>query len=192
MPNYRRAIVPGGTFFFTVVSWQRRPVLCNPDIRAVLREAITTVRGTHPFMINAWVLLPDHLHCVWTLPDGDSDFAGRWAMIKRFVTRRTGFSGGGAQSAPYGVRTHCISGSRLKRHEGRLWQRRFWEHQVRDQADLKRCLDYLHWNPVKHGHVACVADWPYSTFQRWVNDGVYPVDWGGEVVPPINGRDFGE
>jgi putative transposase len=192
MPNYRRAIVPGGTFFFTVVTWQRRPVLCNPDLRAALREAITNVRGTHPVTIDAWVLLHDHLHCVWTLPDGDGDFAVRWAMIKRFVTRRTGFSGGGAQSAPYEARPHCVSRSRLKRHEGRLWQRRFWEHQVRDLADLKRCLDYLHWNPVKHGLVARVADWPYSTFHRWVNDGMYPVDWGGEVVRQIDGRDFGE
>lgn len=101
MPNYRRAIVPGGTFFFTVVSWQRRPVLCHPDIRATLRAAITTVREAYPFTINAWVLLPDHLHCVWTLPDGDTDFAVRWAMIKRFVTRRAGGSGDGARSAPY-------------------------------------------------------------------------------------------
>ena len=81
MPNYRRAIVPGGTFFFTVVSWRRRPLLCNPDIRAALRDAITTVREMHPMTINAWVLMPDHLHCVWSLPQGDADFALRWAMI---------------------------------------------------------------------------------------------------------------
>ena len=186
MPSYRRAIVPGGTFFFTVVSWQRRPVLCNPDIRATLRAAITTVRKTHPFTVNAWVLLPDHLHCVWTLPDGDADFAVRWAMIKRFVTRRIAAPGNGARSAPYG------GDSRLKRHEGGLWQRRFWEHCIRDQRDLERCRDYLHWNPVKHGHVTRVVDWPYSTFHRWVNDGVYPVDWGGEVVRQIDGHRFGE
>jgi putative transposase len=186
MSNYRRALVTGGTFCFTVVSWQRRPVLCNPDVRTALREAITAVRKAHPVTIEAWVLLPDHLHCVWTLPEGDADFSVRWAKIKRFVTRQIGGSGDGAQSAPYG------GGSRLKRHEGWLWQRRFWEHQVRDQADLNRCLDYLHWNPVKHGHVAHVADWPYSTFHRWVNEGLYPVDWGGEAVRQIDDHGFGE
>jgi len=196
MPNYRRAIVPGGTFFFTVVSWQRRPVLCHPDIRATLRAAITTVREAYPFTINAWVLLPDHLHCVWTLPDGDTDFAVRWAMIKRFVTRWTGGSGDGARSAPYGGSAPCggaapcDGASRLRRHEGGLWQRRFWEHQVRDQADLNRCLNYLHWNPVKHGHVDRVADWPYSTFHRFVRVGMYPKDWGVQDV--VDKGAFGE
>ena len=190
MPNYRRAIVPGGTFFFTVVSWQRRPVLCHPDIRATLRAAITTVREAYPFTINAWVLLPDHLHCVWTLPDGDADFAVRWAMIKRFVTRRAGGSGDGARSAPYGGSAPCGGASRLRRHEGGLWQRRFWEHQVRDQSDLNRCLNYLHWNPVKHGHVDRVADWPYSTFHRFVRVGMYPKDWSVQDV--VDKGAFGE
>jgi len=184
MPNYRRAIVPGGSFFFTVVSRQRRPVLCHPEIRTALRAAITTVRETHPFTINAWVLLPDHLHCVWTLPDGDADFSVRWAMIKRFVTQRIAGTGHGAQSAPYGGATW------LKRHEGGLWQRRFWEHQVRDPTDLNRCLDYLHWNPVKHGYVDRVADWPYSTFHRFVREGRYPGDWGGKDLVDKGG--FGE
>ncbi|MGB5177122.1 MAG: transposase [Gammaproteobacteria bacterium] len=198
MPNYRRAIVPGGTFFFTVVSWQRRPVLCHPDIRAALRAAIMSVRGTHPITINAWVLLPDHLHCVWTLPDGDADFSVRWAMIKRFVTRRITGSGNGAWNAPYGKAVDAWNApcgkaddawnaryresSRLKRHEGGLWQRRFWEHRVRDQADLNRCQDYLHWNPVKHRHVSRVADWPFSTFHRFACKGYYPRDWGGQGV----------
>jgi putative transposase len=186
MPNYRRSIVPGGTFFFTLVSWQRRPVLCNPDIRASLREAITTVRAIHPFAVVAMVLLPDHLHCVWELPAGDSDFAVRWAMIKRFVTKRIAGSGNGAHSAPYG------SASRMRRHEGCLWQRRFWEHQVRDQPDLTRCLDYLHWNPVKDGYVRAVIDWPFSSFHRYVKQGYYPSGWGGPGVIDGGGGEFGE
>jgi putative transposase len=187
MPNYRRAIVPGGTFFFTVVSLQRRPVLCDPDIRAALREAITVVRETHPVSIKAWVLLPDHLHCVWTLPEGDADFSVRWAMIKRLVTQSVG-----AHSAPYDRSEECVSASRLRRREGSLWQRRYWEHQVRDKLDLNRCLDYLHWNPVKHGYVRAVIDWPYSSFHRYVKQGLYPPDWGGSGFTAGHERGFGE
>jgi putative transposase len=219
MPDYRRAAVPGGTFFFTLVSHERRPILCDDAIRLALREAITTVKNKHPFTIDAWVLLPDHLHCIWTLPPGDDAFSIRWSMIKRFVTQQIAGSCGGAHGAPYGGRggsgahgapygvsqldcrvrrahhkypnqIHCsdgehsapVSASRLRRREGSLWQRRFWEHQLRDQADLNRCLDYLHWNPVKHGHVSRVAEWPYSTFHRFVREGMYPKDWGGQGV----------
>ena len=209
MPNYRRARAPGGTFFFTVVSWRRRSVLCNPDIRAALREAITTVRKMHPFVIHGWVLLPDHLHCVWTLPEGDGDFSVRWSKIKRFVTQRVEGSVIGAHGAPYGLAgtvtgahgapygsdcagctpctVHGAHGApyghvnRSRRREGRVWQRRFWEHQVRDQPDMIRCLDYLHWNPVKHGHVTSVGEWPYSSFHRYVQQGHYPARWGGPV-----------
>jgi len=183
MPNYRRAVVNGGTFFFTVVAYKRRPILCNDDIRETLREGIRVVRAERPFDIDACVLLPDHLHCVWTLPGGDSDFSTRWAMIKRFVTKKCGFGVGcvsrtkfdGARSAPY---PH----SRAKRNEGLLWQRRFWEHSIRDQSDLTRCIDYVHWNPVKHGHVRRVVDWPYSTFHRYLRIGTYAHDWGGVTV----------
>jgi putative transposase len=175
MPNYQRARVPGGTFFFTIVSWRRRPILCHPVIRASLRVAITTVREVHPFRIDAWVLLPDHLHCVWTLPEGDVGYSVRWSKIKRFVTQRVEGSVNGAHGAPYGHVT------RSRRREGRIWQRRFWEHQVRDQLDMARCLDYLHWNPVKHGYVRSVGEWPYSSFHRYVQQGHYPAGWGGPV-----------
>jgi len=214
MPNYRRARVKGGTFFFTVVSYQRRPILCHDPIRGALRQAIRSVQTERPFNIDAWVLLPDHLHCIWTLPFDDSDFSTRWAMIKRHVTLATtkrvscsaahgavrvrfsqhaelGAEGrishaarNGARSAPY------ISGSRVKRHEGYLWQRRFWEHAILDQEDFKRCIDYLHWNPVKHGYVSRVADWSFSTFHRYVRQGVYGRDWGGDIGVDI--REFGE
>ena len=205
MPNYRRADIPGATYFFTVVSHQRCPILCDDVIRTALRQAITAVRNKHPFTIDAWVLLPDHLHCIWTLPKNDHAYSVRWSMIKRLVTQRLADVGNGAHGAPYEDaqlgrvrRAHQhyssllrgadlgdsppISASRMRRREGCIWQRRFWEHCVRDQADLKRCLDYLHWNPVKHGHVSCVAEWPFSTFHRFVRQGTYPEDWGGQGV----------
>ncbi len=183
MPNYRRTNVPGGTFFFTVVSWRRRPVLCNPDIRASLRAAITNVRSTHPVTVEAMVLLPDHLHCVWILPEGDADFAVRWAMIKRLVTHDCG--------RRYPAFAN-ISASRKARHEGVIWQRRYWEHQVRDRPDLIRCLDYLHWNPVRHGYVGAVIEWPWSSFHRYVRQGHYHADWGGPGVIASEVEDFGE
>ena len=192
MPNYRRARAPGGTFFFTVVAWRRRPILCHPAMRATLRDAIITFRNRHPFTIDAWVLLPDHLHCVWTLPEGDADFSMRWSKIKRYVTQHVSRYGNGAHGAPNGSDcvgcTPCtVDGAtddhvtRKRRREGHIWQRRFWEHQVRDQSDMVRCLDYLHWNPVKHGHVRAVVDWPYSSFHRYVRQGHYPEGWGGPV-----------
>ncbi len=182
MPNYRRTAIPGGTFFFTVVSYRRRKILCNADVREALRMAIRTVRSKLPFRVDAWVLLPDHLHCIWTLPSGDEKFSIRWSMIKRLVTQRVD----GARGAPY------RSESRLRRREGGLWQRRFWEHAVSNHEDMNRCLDYLHWNPVKHAYVQQVCDWPYSTFHRFVRHGWYPVNWGGGEVGVPNGGLFGE
>ena len=183
MPNYRRAQIAGGTWFFTVVSYQRRHILCNDDIRSALREAILTVRAQHPFSIDAWVLLPDHSHCIWTLPTADRDFSTRWAKIKREVTKRCG--------RLYPVEG-LVQASKRRRNEGTLWQRRFWEHAIRDETDLKRCLDYVHWNPVKHGYAKRVADWPYSTFHRFVRDRLYPSDWGGGADQDIDPTVFGE
>jgi putative transposase len=220
MPNYRRADIPGGTYFFTLVSYRRQKILCNDNIRIALRDAIVTTRTKLPFTIDAWVLMPDHLHTIWTLPEGDNAYSVRWSMIKRLVTQSVG-DGFGAHGAPYGLsrdgvigahgapnggvhdngfvgcavrtdRSHgaLVSASRLKRREGNIWQRRFWEHQVRDQVDFNRCMDYLHWNPVKHGHAGRVADWPYSTFHRFVREGLYTDDWGGSGV--VDGGAFGE
>lgn len=168
MPNYRRATDRGGTYFFTVVTHQRIPVLTEPDVRASLHDAIQTIRSEHPFAIDAWVLLPDHLHCIWTLPAGDAGYSMRWAKIKTLVSRQCG--------ARFGARE--LSGSRTKRHESGLWQRRFWEHQIRDSDDFSRHVDYIHWNPVKHGLARRALDWPYSTFHRYVREGVYPENWG--------------
>ena len=172
MPDYRRANVKGGTYFFTVATYRRRPILCVREIRTSLREGIRTTQAKLPFTINAWVLLPDHLHCIWTLPRDDANFSARWAMIKRFVSQKCG-------SKYHGNR--LSSDSKIKRHESTIWQRRFWEHQIRDEQDLNNHLNYLHFNPVKHGHVNRVVDWPYSTFHRFVNEGKYEKDWGREV-----------
>ena len=168
MPNYRRANVAGGTYFFTVNTLRRLPVLTEPPVREALREAIRQTRMTAPFDIDAWVLLPDHLHCIWTLPQGDADFSMRWSKIKRYVSQQCGET--------FGIGN--VSASRTKRHESGLWQRRFWEHQIRDEADFALHADYIHWNPVKHGLAARAVDWPYSTFHRFVCDGVYASDWG--------------
>ncbi len=180
MSDYRRPWVAGGTYFFTVVTYERRQVLTTEAVRAALRDAINQARTTLPFKIDAWVLLPDHLHCVWTLPWPDDNFAARWAIIKRRVARECTAIVGALPSI-----------SRIRRNEQVFWQRRFWEHQIRDDDDLTRHLDYIHWNPVKHGLVKMVKDWPYSTFHRYVAQGIYPGDWGGiEVVD--TGGNFGE
>lgn len=128
--------------------------------------------------IDAWVLLPDHLHCVWTLPEGDLDFSSRWMAIKRAVSLacRDG-----------NRREDLLNASKRARRESTLWQRRFWEHQIRDESDFARHVDYLHYNPVKHGHVRQPGDWPYSTFHRYVRAGLYAPDWGGSAGCGIPG-----
>ena len=155
MSRFRRANT-GTTFFFTVIAYHRRPILCDPLIRTALRNALHAVRILRPFTIDAWVLLPDHMHCIWTLP----------------IKHRVSYACGDA----YRIRP---SMSGLKRGEATIWQRRFWEHQIRDDLDMQRHMDYVHFNPVKHGHVDNVAAWPYSTFGRWVKAGLYATDWGG-------------
>ena len=168
MSRYRRANVSGATYFFTVVTYRRRPFLCDSDVRIALREAITKVRSRYPFHIDGWVLLPDHLHAIWTLPPEDSRFPLRWQQIKRGVTLRCG------------ERLHqakWMTESKNKHRESTLWQRRYWEHQIRDDKDFERHMDYLHYNPVKHGLVKRVRDWRYSSFHRHVSGGVYREDW---------------
>jgi putative transposase len=183
MPEYRRTKVKGGTYFFTVVTFDRQPILTNDQVRSALREGIQEVRQSMPFKIEAWVLLPDHLHTIWTLPEDDDNFGSRWAVIKRIVSKRWG--------SLDGIRAK-ISDSRGKRSESSFWQRRFWEHCIRDERDLQRHLDYIHWNPVKHGYVKRAIDWPYSTFHRFVSKGIYPSDWGGVNEEEIRQMNFGE
>jgi putative transposase len=183
MPEYRRIKIKGGTYFFTVVTYGRRPILTNDQVKAALREGIQDVRQSMPFSIDAWVLLPDHLHAIWTLPENDDNFASRWAIIKRNVSRRCGFLD--RKEGP-------ISDSHARRSEEQIWQRRFWDHLIRDKLDLQRHLDYLHWNPVKHGYVRRVIDWPYSTFHRFVMQGLYSPDWGGINEAELTDMTFGE
>lgn len=181
MSNYRRANTKGGTYFFTVITYRRRKILCYEEVRIALREGIRQTRETHPFTIDAWVLLPDHLHCIWTLPEGDANFGIRWAMIKRFVTKQ-------CRSLH---RDDWMTASKRKRKESTLWQRRFWEHQIRDEQDYERHIDYIHFNPVNHGLVDKVVDWPHSTFHRYVKSEVYQENWAGDGVVFVDGG-FGE
>jgi putative transposase len=182
MPNYRRYYVPGGTYFFTVVTHQRRHFLTDEGPRTLFRDAIQKVKAERPFTLFASVLLPDHFHCVWVLPPGDDNYSLRWAQIKEEFTR-TFLKVGGQE----GRRTN----SRDKHRERAIWQRRFWEHTVRDEDDLIRCVDYIHWNPVKHGYVRRPAEWPWSSFHRFVQSGVYPASWGEvETILDVPGAEW--
>ena len=182
MSNYRRANIHGGTYFFTVTTLNRQTFLLDDDVRAALREGIALVRLSHPFTVNAWVLLPDHLHCIWTLPPNDRDFSTRWRVIKRTVTQRCG----GRLHRP-----DLLTVRRAQRKQSTLWQHRYWEHLIRDEQDYRQHVDYIHWNPVKHGHVQRARYWPCSTFHRHVMEGIYSIDWGIDVSIANEG-DFGE
>lgn len=175
MTGYRRNSVPGGSYFFTVNLENRRLRFLTEHID-LLRDAFRYVQDRHPFTVEAIVVLPDHLHAIWTLPQADADFATRWRLIKSAFSRRL----------PVG---EWISDSRSGKGERGIWQRRYWEHTLRDEADVARHVDYIHFNPVKHGHVTRVTDWPYSSFHRMVRLGIYPEDWAGEVQ--MEGK-FGE
>lgn len=174
MSRYRRDPIPGATWFFTVVTCQRQAFLCEEPVRAAMREAIAQTRVKWPFTIDAWVMLPDHLHCIWTLPDGDADFATRWNLIKRRTSRAVKDSHGKAAR---------MTESRTARRELTFWQRRYWEHRIRDERDFERHADYIHYNPVKHGYTSSPLAWEYSSVHRYVRNGIYPADWGS--LPPI-------
>ena len=181
MSNYRRNYVPGGTCFFTLVTQDRQPILTSEIARRCLRCAIRATRRKRPFTFFAIVVLPDHLHAVWTLPRGDSDYSLRWAQIKEDFTRRYLKSGGTEATR---------TSSRAKHRERGVWQSRFWEHTCEDESDLKSCVDYMHWNPVKHKLVSRVRDYPWSSFRRFVRLGEYDPEWGR--VDPCPGFDTPE
>jgi putative transposase len=169
MSRYRRARVSGAVYFFTLVTFDRRPFLVEPESRRLLRQAWQLTHAERPFESLALVLLPDHMHCLWQLPEGDGDFSTRWRLIKgRFTVGYAGAGHGLPRPSP----------SRARVGEQTVWQRRFWEHLIRDQEDLKRHVDYIHYNPVKHGHAQRAADWPYSTFPKYVRLGQYSPAWG--------------
>jgi len=163
MSNYLRYRIPGGCYFFTVNLLERNNTLLVDHID-LLRESVQVCKQKRPFHIDAWVVLPEHMHCIWTLPEGDVDFSTRWKIIK------THFSKG----LPKVERRSIV---RMKRGERGIWQRRFWEHAIRDDRDYENHMDYLHFNPVKHGWADNVIDWPYSSFHHCVKKGMYPVNW---------------
>ena len=169
MPEYRRADIPGALYFFTVVTFKRRPILISTDARKHLRDSFERVKSKHPFSVEAIVLLPDHIHTIWLMPEDDADFARRWNEIKGTFSRKfdCGING-----------LHQQSASRLKRHERCVWQRRYWEHCIRDEKDFQRHLEYIHYNPVKHGHATAPKEWEWSSFHRYVRKGWYDIDWG--------------
>jgi putative transposase len=176
MVNYRRAYIPGGTWFFTVNLLQRQHNDLLVRKISLLRDTVRAVRTRYPFEIDAWVVLPEHMHAIWTLPPGDADFSTRWRLIKSAFSR--GLS-----------KTEYRSKVRIAANERGIWQRNFWEHAIRDDLDFERHVDYLHFNPVKHGYVSKVRDWPYSSFHLYVKNGIYPDCWGNGMNIEIGGDD---
>jgi putative transposase len=175
MVRYRRNFVPGGTYFFTLTLVDRRSSALVDHVDA-LRAAFRRARRERPFTIDAIVVLPDHLHAILSLPPADADYPGRWRLIKTLFSNRV-----------------IAAGVTVRRHgndELALWQRRFWEHTIRSDDDLGRHVDYIHFNPVKHGLVSRVGDWPHSSFHRYVRHGLLPEDWAGDT--DSTGVDFGE
>ncbi len=168
MRSYVRSRI-GSTFFFTVVTHRRRSLLTTDLGRDCLRTAFLDVRRNHPFRTVAIVLLPDHLHAVWELPREDVDYSKRWRLIKRRFSQLWSERGGVEGN---------MTASRERKGERAIWQRRFFEHTCKDEDDVQRCVDYSHVNPLKHGLVSRVIDWPYSTFHRYVERGIYPPEWG--------------
>ncbi len=176
MSNYRRIRIDGGIFFFTLALADRSSDLLVRDIDR-LRQVYAAVQRRRPFDTVAICILPDHLHAIWALPPGDSDFSRRWNLIK----------GNFSRGLPAGPRSR----SKLVKREKGIWQRRYWEHAIRNEKDFARHIDYIHFNPVKHGLVPRVRDWPHSSFHRYVERGELPVDWGGDIrgTPELS---FGE
>jgi len=180
--RYRRANVKGGTYFFTVVTFNRIKIFTHPKNVALLRSAIKEVMQKHPFKIDAFVLLPDHLHCIWTLPQNDSDFSTRWRLIKSCFSRNFNHRDVGWVEVRNPTNDSRSIFRQMKK-EKPIWQRRFWEHLIRNQKDLNQHVEYIHYNPVKHGLTKSPIDWAYSSFHRYVDKGIYNKNWGaGENV----------
>jgi len=167
MSNYRRNFVHGGCYFFTVNLLERQRTLLTDHID-LLRDSVRRVKVLYPFHIDAWVVLPDHMHAVWTLPPDTNDFPVRWRLIKLLFSK----------GLPH---TERLSSVRRQRSERGIWQRRYWEHTISTESDYAQHIDYVHANPLKHGHVNRICDWPYSSFHRYVRDGILSVDWRGDV-----------
>ncbi|PRY66321.1 putative transposase [Vreelandella songnenensis] len=168
MATHRRAHVPGGTYFFTVVTYARQPLLADHLNINALGRALRRVREERPFVMDAFVLLPDHLHCLWTLPEGDTDYSSRWRDIKKYASKEF--------LLPPGTQT--------------AWQRGFWEHVIRDENDWQQHMDYIHYNPVKHGWAKAPSDWQWSSFHQCVEKGWYDKEWGRQEIPGVAHREW--
>jgi putative transposase len=181
MPEYRRSQINGGSFFFTVVTYNRIPLFNNPNCRKILHAAWEDTRNRFPFKTIAICLLPDHLHCIWQLPENNTNYSIRWKEIKRLFTKQYLKEIGPGEQR---------NESRQKRQEAAIWQRRFWEHTIEDDEDFERHLDYIHYNPIKHGYVKKTSDWKWSTFHKFVNEGIYDIGWVGGDEGRIQGLDW--
>jgi putative transposase len=162
--EFRRYYQPSGRYFFTVVTYRRQPILTQPKNIERLRHIFRDITKKKPFRIDAIVILPDHLHTVWQLPEGDADFSIRWRMIKHDFS--------------VALRQRPITDSQIHKREKPIWQRRFWEHGIRDENDWRRHIDYVHYNPVKHGYVSKPSEWPFSSFRNAIKKGWYGDGWG--------------
>ena len=183
MPNYRRAHVPGGSFFFTLVVHERHSLFADPAAVALLGSVYRRCLMRWPFTVNAIVLLPDHLHAIWSLPRNDSEYSMRWGWIKKEFT---------SNWLEIGGQEWEVSSARKRERRRGIWQPRFWEHTLEDENDFERHFDYIHWNPVKHGYVHGAYEWPHSSFHRYVRLGVYDRRWGcfTEGQPPMDFSDI--
>ena len=165
--KYRRVYVCGGTYFFTLATYNRLPIFSSRESNELLFEAIRYTTNRMPFEVVAYAILPDHMHFIWTLPEGSGDYSTRWRLIKSHFTRNYTQKGSVGRPA-----------SRKYKMEQDVWQRRFWEHLIRNPLDLSRHVEYIHYNPIKHGYVNTLMEWEYSSFQRYVSDGLYTPNWG--------------
>ncbi|WP_231950122.1 REP-associated tyrosine transposase [Legionella lansingensis] len=174
---YRRNFIPGATYFFTVTLRNRKSPLLIEKID-LLRNAIHSVKNEHPFAIKAYVILPDHLHTIWQLPTNDQDYSLRWKKIKTLFSKRVRKSG------------YILSKS--KHNEYDLWQRRFWEHTIRDQQDFENHVNYIHYNPIKHHFVNQLEDWPFSSFHHYVKSNILPANWAESFTNDLLLNLYGE
>jgi len=181
MAEYRRNLLEGGTYFFTVVTYHRLHILTSPIARKILHHAWELTKERHPFETIAICLLPDHIHCIWKLPDGDSDYSTRWKEIKRHFSLEYQ-----KQIGPGEDRSKSYSNKK----EVAIWQRRFWEHTIEDEDDFEAHFDYIHYNPIKHGYVELARDWQWSSFNRYVRDRIYDNQWCGGDAGKLDLLDF--
>ena len=180
MSDYRRVYLKGGTLFFTVVTYARRPIFKDAMAASILKKSLRYVMAKRPFVVEANVVLPDHMHCIWRLPPGDCDYSVRWRLLKTYFSRH--YSSYISVANP--------SKSMMVKQESGVWQRRFWEHTIRDEEDFERHCDYIHYNPVKHGLVRSPAEWKESSFEKFVAKGMYSPDWGQDANKELIEMDF--